>query len=87
MRICIPIKSQADANQVVSILSKFNFKYESNDCTQVGLENMRCRVGGYVCIWTRLKIVDLDRSDDWLNDLIKTVGPNQLQDTLTKLKV
>lgn len=85
MRICIPIKSQADANQIVSILSKYNLEYESNDSTQAGIESMRCRVGGYVCVWSNLKLVDLDRPDgDWA---CITISPNQLTDTLTKLKV
>lgn len=75
-RVCVPIKSEADANQVVSLLT--------SNTLRNGFTDEVAKVGGFVCIWanTRKYILDRDNPEYWASEYIK---PNQLSERLKEL--
>ena len=75
-RVCVPIKSEADANQVVSLLDSSTLRNSFTDEV--------AKVGGFVCIWANIRTYSLDRGspDTWASEYIK---PNQLSERLKEL--
>lgn len=75
-RICVPIKSEANANQVVSLLTSNTFRTPFTDEV--------AKVGGFVCVWTNTRTYSLDRDQPkyWASEYVK---PNQLAERLKEL--
>lgn len=73
--ICVPIKSEVDANQVVSLLESHNW------CD--GYPDEVAKVGGFVCVWSNGKYsLDREEPEDWASEYVK---PNQLAARLKEL--
>jgi hypothetical protein len=74
-RVCVPIKSESDANQVVSVLTSFGF---STDFPDEVAKN-----GGYVCVWSHGEYsLDREQPECWASEYVK---PNQLAERLQEL--
>ena len=74
--VCVPIKSEVDANQVVSLLT--------SNTLRNGFTDEVAKVGGFVCIWSNNRVYSLDRGNTeyWASEYVK---PNQLSERLKEL--